>query len=304
MHTLPLEPPATIRLRIDHQTRYDFERPVEFAPHFVRLFPRTEPGRLVQRVHFKTNADADVQYRRDVFDNCIARCSYPSATAQLFFDYSLELELHEQNPYHFLLDYDAANYPFQYRPNLAARLAAPLVPPAGESAQTATAPLLPMPFWQAPTAPVMTVTLLIELLDAVNKNIGYDRREEGEARPPGETLRLGHGSCRDVAVLLAAILRELGFAARLASGYLCEFGEATERRRAVGAMHLWTDVFLPGAGWVGLDATNNRFCNHEFITTAVGLTSAEVTPISGSYLGGQLVPGTMNATIELTKLRN
>ena len=144
--------------------------------------------------------------------------------------------------------------------------------------------------------------MLLGLIEAIRSHIRYERRDEGAAHPPAETLRLGHGSCRDFAVLLANILRELGLAARLASGYLCEFGAASENRRAEGSMHLWTEVYLPGAGWTGLDATNGIFCNENFVTTAVGLTSAEVTPISGRYFSSQVVSSNMTATLVLERL--
>ena len=80
-----------------------------FSPHFVRLFPRTEPGRLVQKLGLSTNSDASVQYRRDVFDNNFARCFYPGKAAELFFNFALEIELQEQNPFGFLLETHAAD---------------------------------------------------------------------------------------------------------------------------------------------------------------------------------------------------
>ncbi len=289
-------------LRIDHRTRYDYAQPVGYSPHFVRLFPRTEPGRLVQKLRLATNADASVQYRRDLFDNNFARCFYPAKSAELFFDFALEIQLQEQNPFDFLLENHAADYPFTYEPETAARLGPYLTPPASESGQVGGPPLLPLPFWEKPAAPVPTVTLLSSLIEALHTNLRYERRDEGAAHPPAETLRLGGGSCRDYAVLLANVLRELGLAARLASGYLCEFGTATDKRRAEGAMHLWTEVYLPGAGWTGLDATNGILCDHRFITTAVGLTTAEVTPISGRYFSPVVVPANMTATLVLELL--
>lgn len=291
-----------IRLRVDHRTRYDYEQPVSLSPHLVRLFPRTEPGRLVQALKFTTNDHASVQYRRDLFDNNFARCFYPDKTQNLFFDFALEIELHEQNAFDFLLDNFAANYPFAYPLGTTARLATYIAPPAGESPQTDPGKLLPLAFWTAPTEPTPTVSLLIDLLDTIHAHIRYELREEGEARPPLETLQLGSGSCRDTGVLLSAVLRELGLAARLASGYLCLFGSEARDRHAEGAMHLWTEVYLPGAGWVGLDPSNGVFCDHRYVTTAVGLTTADVTPTTGSYYSPVVVPAHMTATLNLTAL--
>lgn len=292
-----------LRLRIDHRTRYEYERAVSLSPHFVRLFARTEPGRLVQRLDFTTNASSRPQFRRDRFDNVYARCYYPEPEGTLFFDSTLELEIQEQNPFDFLLDYDAANHPFQYSVEDAFRLAPYLnFSDAVHFGTDPNARLLPLPFWSAPSGPTPTVPLLSSLIESLHKNLGYERRDEGAAHSPAETLRLGRGACRDTSVLLAAILRELGLAARIVSGYLCEFGQDAAGRRAEGAMHMWTEVYLPGAGWTGLDATNGVFCDHHFIAAAAGLTTAEITPISGRYFSAEPVRSHMTASIELTAL--
>ena len=291
------------RLRIDHRPRYEFAQPVSLSPHFVRLFARTEPGRLVQRQDFATNPSSRPQFRRDRFDNVFARCFYPELEGTLFFDSTLELELHEQNPFDFLLEYDAANHPFQYSLEDAFRLAPYLN--FSDAIHFGTDPhvrLLPLPFWSAPAELTPTVTLLAGLVEALHKNLGYERRDEGTAYSPAETLRLGHGACRDVSVLFAAIARELGLASRIVSGYLCEFGQEATNRRAEGSMHMWTEIYLPGAGWTGLDATNGVFCDHKFIAAAAGLTTAEVTPISGRYFSKEPVESHMTASIELTAL--
>lgn len=284
----------TWRVRIRHETLYRYEEPVGFSPHFVRLFPRTESGRLVQRVEFRTNPEASVQYRRDLFDNNFARCFYPEKGTDLHFDLALEVELRETNAFDFLLENYASVFPFAYLPDDLERLAPCLARP-GER-------LLPLPFHPAPAPGGPTVTMLLDLLGAVHAHIRYERRDEGAARLPVETLRLGSGACRDVAVLLAAVLREMGLAARLVSGYLFELETAASDRKAEGAMHMWTEVYLPGAGWLGLDATNGIFCNHNFIATAVGLTSAEITPISGRYFADKHVPATMTARLDLSPI--
>ena len=149
-------------------------------------------------------------------------------------------------------------------------------------------------------APRSTVSSLVELNQVMHECIGYERREEGVARDPRETLRIGRGACRDVAVLLAEMLRDMGLAARLASGYLRE--SESKKKRAEGSLHAWTEVFLPGAGWVGLDATNGIFCNHNFITAAVGLTPADITPISGAYFHKMEIPAEMTSRLELLNL--
>ena len=150
-------------------------------------------------------------------------------------------------------------------------------------------------------APQPTVAALAGLNRALHECIGYVRWEDGPARSAAETLRAGRGACRDVAVLLAAFLRQLGLAARLTSGYLRE-GEESEPRRAEGSLHAWTEVYLPGAGWVGMDATNGIFSNHNFIAAAVGLEPADVTPIDGSFYPRQETAAQMTSRLELVSL--
>jgi transglutaminase-like putative cysteine protease len=144
------------------------------------------------------------------------------------------------------------------------------------------------------------VETLVDLNKRLHECIGYERREQGVALSPVETLRRKRGACRDVAVLAAEMLRQMGLAARLTSGYLRESDSAT--KRAEGSLHAWTEVFLPGAGWVGLDATNGVFCNHNFIGAAVGLVPADITPISGAFYHPERIPVQMTSKLELINL--
>ena len=98
----------------------------------------------------------------------------------------------------------------------------------------------------------------------------------------------------------ATTLRDLGLAARLTSGYLREAD--AESRRAEGSLHAWAEVYLPGAGWVGMDPTNGIFCNHNFIAAAVGIEPADVTPIDGSYYEPRPTESKMTSRLELVNL--
>ena len=159
-----------------------------------------------------------------------------------------------------------------------------------------------IPRWEPPlaTAPRPTVATLVELNERLHECVGYERREEGPARSPNETLRHGKGACRDVAVVLAAVLRQLGLAARLTSGFLREAD--AETKRAEGSLHAWTEVYLPGAGWIGMDPTNGIFCNHNFITAAVGIEPADVTPIDGAFYQRGPTAARMTSRLELVNL--
>lgn len=283
-----------MKLGIRYSTEYHYERDVGFAPHEVRIFPRTDRFQRVQRLDFETEPQAEVRFGQDIFDNTYASCRFPERSSRLHLRLAVDLDLEEKNPFRFLLDRSAEQLPLVYDTEHL-----PLLEPyrrrfcAGE---------LEIPHWDAPTRekPQPTVSALVALNRTLHETIGYERREEGQARAAAETLRIGRGACRDVAVVLAECLRDLGLAARLVSGFLRETN--AETKRAVGSMHAWTEVYLPGAGWVGLDATNGIFCNHNFIAVAVGLTPADITPISGSYFYGEKTPARMSSHIELLDL--
>lgn len=285
------------RIRLHHRSHYEYSGEVTFSPHILRILPRSEPGRFLRHFELETNAGADVQFRRDFFDNNVARAFYPGRHHELLVEMTAELELREENAFHFLLDPHAVDYPFLY----SAHERVPLTPYLATQAGGDKSPTLP--FWSPPAGQAGTVDLLMSLVGALHENIHYEVRPDGPARPPVETVQLGFGSCRDTARLLMALLRDLGFAARLVSGYLWEQpGDDPTQRRADGAFHAWTEVALPGAGWIGLDGTNGVFCDHHFIACAVGLDAGDITPVAGRYFSDTPITSTMDATLRIESL--
>jgi len=281
-----------VRIEILYQTQYAYAEPVSFSPHLYRLFPRGDRHIAVRGEAFQTNADAVVNYRRDLFDNEIASVFYPEKSALLAVNLRLDLEVEHKNAFGFLLAGHALNWPFAYGPE-EARVLAPYL------AQDAAPEL---PFWQPPATPQPTVSTLVSLNAALREQLAYERRDEGTARSPAETLAHGGGACRDFAVLLAATLRGMGIAARLASGYLGEFGVEASARRAEGALHGGREAYLRGGGWVGLDPTNGVLCDHHHLTTAVGLAPADVSPVIGRYFHASHVPAQMHASLQIHEI--
>jgi transglutaminase-like putative cysteine protease len=283
-----------MKLGIRYETAYRYAAPVHFARHELRLFPRSDLFTRLLRMKFETNEGANVRFGRDVFDNCVAACTFSEPARELRFELEVDLALQEKNPFDFLLVPEAASLPFSSSAELG-RVLAPYQ-------QTEPDLHIEIPRWTAPSAeaPRPTVAALVELNERLHQCVGYERREEGPARRPAETLRHGKGACRDVALLLAAVLRQCGLAARLTSGYLRE--AESESRRAEGSLHAWTEVYLPGAGWVGMDATNGIFCNHNFIAAAVGVEPGEVTPIEGFYFQRGPTDARMTSRLELVHL--
>jgi transglutaminase-like putative cysteine protease len=281
-----------MKVGIHYQTQYSYAEPVSFSRHLFRLFPKPDRYVTLRELAFQTNPDAQIAYRRDLFDNEIASCFYPEKSALLQVSLQIELEITPRNAFGFLLDSHSLNIPFRYMP---------------EEVHVLTPYLsggrpLALPFWQPPQQPQPTIQTLVALNSALHDHLEYERRDEGVAHEPAETLRLGRGACRDFAVLLAEVARGLGLAARLASGYLCEFGDGN--KYAEGSLHAWTEIYLPGAGWVGFDPTNGYLCNHQHITAAVGLTPGDVSPILGRYFHPTSVPASMTASLQIIPHEN
>jgi transglutaminase-like putative cysteine protease len=280
-----------MRLRIHSHTRYEYEKAASFSPHLVRLFPRQESFIHILETRFTTLDDAVVNHRRDLFDNQIARCFFPEKASVLDFDVSLEIKLEERSAFDFLIDSHAVRFPFTYKPEEQHVLAPYLIQPDQEKVEAAD-------IWKV-EKDVPTLDALLELNTALFSNLSYERREEGQARLPSETLNLRIGACRDFSRLAASLLRSAGVAVRLVSGYVAEFGKAEEDRRAEGSLHAWIEAYIPGAGWLGMDPTNGVLCDHHFIPAAVGLHPDDISPTAGSYYGKEFIPANLTSSLTI-----
>jgi len=276
-----------MKVQILYRSRYAYAEPVTFSQHLFRLFPRAEQHVHVLASSFRTNANAVVHYQRDLFDNDIASCFYPDRSTILQASFDLDLEVEEKDAFGFLVASHALKLPFEYEP-AEMRILGPYLKNARP---------IDLPFWKAPGHAQDTVDTLMDLNEAIHTNLAYERREEGEAHTPEQLLELGEGACRDFAELHAEVLRGLGVAARLASGYLCEFGGGD--KVAEGALHAWTEAYIPGAGWIGMDSTNGTFCDHHHLTTAVGIEPEDISPVHGDYYSDQHIPSDMEASLQI-----
>src|SRR5258708_21437868 len=268
-----------------------YEKTVRFMPDKIRLYPRTDPTIITHRLQTLANIPADVQYRRDLYDNLMASCSLSAPANTWELRVQLEVELWPKTPFHFLLAPYAVEIPFSYT-EAEARVLAPyreILP--GDEVDSDE-------IWRL-DAKRSTVDALVDLAQTLHSEISYEVREDGEARPPARTLELRSGACRDTALLTASILRKMGLAVRLVSGFLCEVQIDVRARRADNALHAWIEVSLPGGGWVGIDPTDGTFCDHRFIPTAAGVLMADIASVEGSYFGDEIVPSDFQAKLEL-----
>lgn len=284
-----------MRVRIDYEALYTYDEPVSFSPLTLRILPQPGPFARWLGWSLKTDPEGDKQHRVDLFSNQTAFVFFDARPrARLLASARFDLALTPRNPFHFLVDSRGLEAPVSYTD----RERAVLAPFLGQNTADPVLPLLPFPALPPGSSVLEGLPALVARLHEL---VAYEAREEGPPRPPAETLALRRGACRDSALLLDAVLRELGFAARLASGFLCEFQTDPGKRVAAGAMHAWNEVFLPGAGWIGLDATNGVFCDHHYLTCAVGAAPEDIAPVSGSYFSNKPVPSRLESRILLTQ---
>jgi uncharacterized protein (DUF2126 family) len=191
------------------------------------------------------------------------------------------------NPFDFFVEDSAAEYPFAYEAELRAELAPYLqVGPGGERLAK---------FMRAVQAEVAkagrrTLDVIIDVNRRVQQSLRYDIRMEPGVFPPEETLGRGHGSCRDFAWLLVQVLRRLGIAARFVSGYSIQLVADVKAldgpsgvSKDVTDLHAWAEVYLPGAGWIGFDATSGLACAEGHIPLACTADPGSAAPIAGGY---------------------
>jgi len=286
-------------LRIIHATRYDYSQPVSFAPHALYLRPRETPR---QRLHSFDLTLAPAARRiatNDAEDNALDWAYFDAATRATTLEIRSEflVETLDANPFDFFLKPTALTFPFAYDAAEVFTLGAALVPPAGSDRAQLGA-------WldtHLPAPPADTLAFLTALNGAVRTSLSYTRRDEPGIQTPAATLTRGGGSCRDYAVFFTALCRQLGLAARFVSGYLHEPPPPDALNPAPPAMHAWAEVYLPGAGWRGLDPTRGIFCDDSFVPVAHTALAENVNPIQGGFFSAGPTTSTLSTRLTIDK---
>jgi uncharacterized protein (DUF2126 family) len=272
----------SILVGIHHTTRYNYDRAVALGPQVVRLRPaphcRTRIGSYSLTV---TPAQHFVNWQQDPHGNWLARFVFPEKSKELSVTVDLIADLEVINPFDFFVEPCADKWPFSFPPELHEDLAAFLTPePAG--------PLLAELIRSIPRTERNTVDFLVDLNQRLQRMIRYLIRMEPGVQTPEATLSSGAGSCRDTAWLLVQLLRHIGLPARFVSGYLVQLRpDLKPLDGAAGAehdftdLHAWTEVYLPGAGWIGLDPTSGLLCGEGHLPVAATPHYRSAAPISG-----------------------
>ena len=277
-----------MKIAIEHRTTYRFDRPIAIGPHVIRLRPAPHSRTPIESYSLTISpADHFINWQQDPFGNYLARVVLPGKASELEITVGLVADMGVINPFDFFVENYAETYPFSYPPELAADLQPYLDIPG-----SARGPLLDE--WIAASATPSgdgqrTVQFLSALNAAVNRDVAYSVRMEPGVHTPDETLERRIGSCRDSAWLLVTALRQCGLAARFVSGYLVQL--KPDEPNADGAsgptddftdLHAWAEVYLPGAGWIGLDPTSALFAGEGHIPLAATPHPASAAAITGA----------------------
>ncbi|MBF0469799.1 MAG: transglutaminase family protein [Gammaproteobacteria bacterium] len=276
----------SIKIAIDHQTEYSYEQPVFFSPHVLRLRPA--PHSRTPILHYALDIYPKkhfINWQQDPFGNWLARLVFEEKSRQLRIKVSVVAEMTIIDPFDFFVEESADKYPFAYEPQLKKDLV-----PYLEVRESG--PRLLQLFKAVDRTPPHIVDFLVVLNQSLRHEVNYTIRLEPGIQSCEETLKKQSGSCRDSAWLLVQLLRHLGLAARFVSGYLVQLtadlkaldgpdGPATD----FTDLHAWTEVYIPGAGWIGLDPTSGLFAGEGHIPLACTPDPTSAAPVTGGYLG-------------------
>jgi uncharacterized protein (DUF2126 family)/transglutaminase-like putative cysteine protease len=283
----------TIKVALEHRTSYTFDRPVRVYPHVVRLRPAPHSRTPIEAYSLRIEpSDHFINWQQDALGNFLARLVFPNPTSQLTITVGLIADLKVINPFDFFIEDWAETWPaggLSYPKALADDLE-PYLRPVDED-EDGSGPGELVTEWVrdfSVRTGTRTIDFLVALNQAINADVGYSLRMEPGVQTPDVTLRTGIGSCRDSAWLLVSILRQLGLAARFVSGYLVQLAsdvEAIDGPSGPAAdftdLHAWAEVYIPGAGWIGLDPTSGLFAGEGHIPLAATPHPSSAAPITG-----------------------
>ena len=272
-----------IRVALHHVTEYRYDRLAALGPQVVRLRPAPHCRTPIESYSLQIEPHQHfLNWQQDPHGNFLARLVIPEPTKLFRVSVDLVANMTVVNPFDFFIEEAAEEFPFTYDPDLAKDLKPFLE-------RIATGQKFDEYICGTDLTPRKTTTFLVELNQRLQQDIEYLIRMEPGVQTPEETLEKRRGSCRDSAWLLVQILREFGLAARFVSGYLIQL--TADQRSLDGPsgpeadftdLHAWTEVFLPGAGWVGLDPTSGLLTGEGHIPLAATPAPQTAAPITGA----------------------
>ena len=273
----------SIHVALNHVTHYRYDRRVGLSPQIVRLRPAPHCRTPILSYSLRIEpAEHFINWQQDPFANHLARLVFPEKTREFKVTVDLVAQMAVYNPFDFFLEPAAENFPFEYPAELKHDLAPYL-------AKIAPTPRFAALLASIDRKPQRTIDFLVALNQRLQRDIAYLIRMEPGVQTPETTLTNASGSCRDTGWLLVQLLRHLGLAARFVSGYLIQLKPDVKALDGPSGaehdftdLHAWCEVYLPGAGWIGLDPTSGLLAGEGHIPVACTPEPSTAAPVSGA----------------------
>ncbi|MEO9660880.1 MAG: transglutaminase family protein, partial [Maribacter dokdonensis] len=271
-----------LKVAIKHKTKYIYDRSINLSPHIFRLRPAPHSRTPIEAYSIKIKPENHFfNWQQDPFGNYLARIVFPDKTTELSIDVEIIADLKTINPFDFFVEEAVEEFPFKYSDEAKKELL-----PYLEKVESG--PLLKDWLSKIDLTPQRSIDFLIGLNSKLYNYLDYTLRMEPGVQTCEETLEAKLGSCRDFAWLLVLTLRHLGLAARFVSGYLVQLKSDEKSLDGPSGpeedftdLHAWAEVYLPGAGWIGLDATSGLFTGEGHIPLACTPSYESAAPVSG-----------------------
>jgi uncharacterized protein (DUF2126 family)/transglutaminase-like putative cysteine protease len=273
----------SIHVALQHITDYKYDRRVSLSPQIVRLRPAPHCRTRILSYSLQiTPQEHFINWQQDPQSNYLARLVFPDKTDHFRIVVDLVAEMSVLNPFDFFLEPSHMQYPFTYSEQHLREIAMYLV-------KQPLTPRFREYLARIPREKRTTIDWLVDINQRLQADISYLIRMEPGVQTPEETLGKGSGSCRDSAWLMVQLLRHLGVAARFVSGYLIQLVADVKAldgpsgpERDFTDLHAWCEVYLPGAGWIGLDPTSGLLAGEGHIPLACSAEPGSASPITGA----------------------